>query len=311
MIMTGSGKAVVCCVGDHTRLSRYRKSDALVIKEQDTFLEDKLNEMVRQISKYAVIAAFLIVVTQFLYMTVLLIVGQADSFFEGVGLYAKIVIIGVSILIVSIPEGAPLAASIAMALSTQRLKKDNILIKNLEAVQTCSMLHDICIGKTGTITEGQMTVETYQFCDGQVEKNTASSFTNTLEVPAELKELVAAAIVANTDVRFEVNEAALAYEPRGSALEVSMIKFLLDNEIPAHQMLIDRNRYARKIMSIPFSQEEKMMIVVREVADDPTQVRIYVKGAPETVLPSCSHTFDPGFGLRDFEEGEQLDMLTT
>lgn len=75
-----------------------------------------------------------------------------ESFFAGIGDYAKIIIIGVTILIVCIPEGAPLAASIAMALSTSKLKKDKILIKNLEAVQTCSMLHDICIGKTGTIT---------------------------------------------------------------------------------------------------------------------------------------------------------------
>jgi len=73
-----------------------------------------------------------------------------------VKVYAKIFILGVSIIIVCIPEGVPLAASIAMALSTNRLKKDNILIKNLEAVQTCSMLHDICIGKTGTITYGIM-----------------------------------------------------------------------------------------------------------------------------------------------------------
>lgn len=129
------------------------------------------------------------------------------------GLYAKIVIIGVSILIVSIPEGAPLAASIAMALSTQRLKKDNILIKNLEAVQTCSMLHDICIGKTGTITEGQMNVESYQFCDGQVEKNVGKSFSTSLEVIDSMKDLVTEAIIANTDVRFEANEEKLTFEP--------------------------------------------------------------------------------------------------
>lgn len=169
--------------------------------------------MVRQMSKYAVIAAFFIVVTQSIYMTILLSIGQADTFLAGIGLYAKIVIIGVSILIVSIPEGAPLAASIAMALSTQRLKKDNILIKNLEAVQTCSMLHDICIGKTGTITEGLMTVDSYQFCDGQVEKNVGKSFSTSLEVIDSMKDLVTEAIIANTDVRFEANEDKLTYEP--------------------------------------------------------------------------------------------------
>jgi len=57
-------------------------------------------------------------------------------------------------LIVAIPEGLPLAVSIAMALSINKLKDDQILIKNIDSVQTCAMLHDICVGKTGTITKG-------------------------------------------------------------------------------------------------------------------------------------------------------------
>ena len=68
----------------------------------------------------------------------------------------KIAIICVSMLIVAIPEGMPLAVSIAMALSVSRLKKDNILIKNLEAVQTCAMIHELCISKTGTLTTADL-----------------------------------------------------------------------------------------------------------------------------------------------------------
>ena len=57
-------------------------------------------------------------------------------------------------MMVAIPEGLPLAVSIAMALSVKSLKKDEILIKNLEAIQTCATLHDNCVGKTGTLTKG-------------------------------------------------------------------------------------------------------------------------------------------------------------
>lgn len=120
--MSGSGKAVVCAVGKNTRVSRNRSMGDLLIKNEATFLEDKLEESVSQISKYAMIVASLVVLTQFIYMTILLFVTGADSFFAGIGNYAKIIIIGVSILLVSIPEGAPLAASIAMALSTSKLK---------------------------------------------------------------------------------------------------------------------------------------------------------------------------------------------
>lgn len=74
-------------------------------------------------------------------------------------------IISVVLMMVAIPEGLPLAVSIAMALSVKSLKKDEILIKNLEAIQTCATLHDICVGKTGTLTKGQMQVRKYHLCD--------------------------------------------------------------------------------------------------------------------------------------------------
>lgn len=73
----------------------------------------------------------------------------------------RICIIAICILIVAIPEGLPLAVSVAMALSISKMKKDKILIKNVEAVQKCAILHDICVAKTGTLTEGDLHVATY------------------------------------------------------------------------------------------------------------------------------------------------------
>lgn len=74
----------------------------------------------------------------------------------------KIAITAVVILIVSIPEGLPLAIKIAMALSVDRLKDEGILIKNLESIQTCATLHEVCVGKTGTLTKGELHVQQVQ-----------------------------------------------------------------------------------------------------------------------------------------------------
>jgi Ca2+ transporting ATPase len=74
----------------------------------------------------------------------------------------KIFIIAVVLLIVAIPEGLPLAVSIAMALSINKMKQDQILIKNLKSIEAAAMLHDLFIGKTGIITGGKMAVERYQ-----------------------------------------------------------------------------------------------------------------------------------------------------
>lgn len=79
--------------------------------------------------------------------------------------FGKVVITAIVLLIVAIPEGLPLAVSIAMAMSIGQLKNDSILIKNIESVQTCAMLHDVCVSKTGTITRGVLAVKAYQICD--------------------------------------------------------------------------------------------------------------------------------------------------
>jgi P-type E1-E2 ATPase len=88
-----------------------------------------------------------------------LVDGQ-KGFFSGdtMGALVHIFIVALCILIVAIPEGMPLAVSLAMALSIDKLKDDSILIKNLEAIQICATLHDVCIGKTGTLTMNHMAV---------------------------------------------------------------------------------------------------------------------------------------------------------
>jgi len=72
------------------------------------------------------------------------------------------VILSLCLLIIAIPEGMPLAISIAMAMSIDKMKEDNILIKNLQKVQVCALLHQVCIGKTGTVTNGNLHVGSYQ-----------------------------------------------------------------------------------------------------------------------------------------------------
>jgi len=120
----------------------------------------------------------------------------------------------VVLLIVSIPEGLPLAVSLAMALSTNSLKKDEILIKNLESIQTCAMLHELCISKTGTLTKGKLNVTKYQLFDqAQIIDNEREScpnaFNTRLDMNSELKDIVKECIISNTDVRIECNDSSL------------------------------------------------------------------------------------------------------
>lgn len=151
------------------------------------------------------------------------------------------------------------------------------MIKNMDAVQTCAMLHDICVGKTGTITKGSfwLRVAKMQFCsDLSVYDNEQEHFfAEELEVQAELKDIIKEAIISNTDVRIEANDADLdvpVYEPCGQDLEVAFIRFLMENNEDVHNAFISRNRDAAKIVQLPFDQALKRKVVVRRVQGDPT-----------------------------------------
>lgn len=269
-----------------------------MIEEQHTFLEAKLEKAAKRISNYSLMACILSVVTRCTFLLGLVLFGDAELFSNPMLLeLGKIAVMAVVILIVSIPEGLPLAVSIAMALSIDSLKKDEILIKNLEAVQTCAMLHDVCVGKTGTLTKAKLSVASYQITDDMKphENDPArypTYFNTQLELQQELKEIIKECIISNTDVRIECNDEDCRYEPKGQALEVGLVQFLMDNEEDVQSIFINRNRFAPKVVQLPFDQDLKRKVVVRSVQGSPELVRIYVKGAPEVVIPACSQTLN-------------------
>ena len=176
------------------------------------------------------------------------------------------------------------------------------------------MLHDICTGKTGTITEGKMNVAKMQFFS-RIEtqdndfKNYPAFFKNRVNLQQELKELITEAIVSNTDVRVEPNDELLILEPFGQEIEVGMIQFLIDNGEDIQNLFISRNRLMEKIVQLPFCQTRKRMIVVRKVANDPTQARVYIKGAPEYVIPICTETIDEDMQQIELGEDDNYRIL--
>ena len=117
-------------------MAKNRSPDDLIIEEQSTHLEEKLEKTAKQISKFALLATVLSVITHLGFLICLILFNNEESIFSNDTLLkaGRIAIIAVVLLIVAIPEGLPLAVSIAMALSINSLKQDEILIKNLESV---------------------------------------------------------------------------------------------------------------------------------------------------------------------------------
>jgi Ca2+ transporting ATPase len=99
-------------------------------------LEKKLEESSNQISKYAIMVTILLIIMLVVYNIAIGVIAKSKNLFSASFLkeLSQITILGLTLFIIALPEGMPLAISIAMALSISRLKKDNILIKNLEAI---------------------------------------------------------------------------------------------------------------------------------------------------------------------------------
>jgi len=127
-------------------------------------LEKKLEQVGEVVGKYCKLICAAVLVSLVVYNILHMLFRGDKSLFSNETMLTTVryVILSLCLLIIAIPEGMPLAISIAMAMSVDSMKEDSILIKNLQKVQVCALLHQVCIGKTGTVTEGDLHVGSYQ-----------------------------------------------------------------------------------------------------------------------------------------------------
>jgi P-type E1-E2 ATPase len=165
IVMTGCGKAVILAVGSHTLKEKELREDmesnkyALQIEKEETPFQYKLRILSEIIGAYAymilVISLILFAITWLLFvMCSDYKLVDAKSIKRAIDLATT----AIALLIVCIPEGMPLVISMAMAFSVDSLKKENLLIKNLDALETSGQIIDILTGKTATLTTGDMEV---------------------------------------------------------------------------------------------------------------------------------------------------------
>lgn len=187
--------------------------------------------------------------------------------------------IAVALIIVSVPEGLPLAVSLALAFSIDRLMKDNLLIADLVALENSGCLNDVCTGKTNTLTEGNMTV-------GTLYTGLSDQGTDDQQLNHTLSEIINRSIILNTESRMEIDDNDHKYKPQGNSVEVGLLKYLINNDKPVHELLKQRESQDKLKLFIPFSPIRKRMVVAYQSQDE--IVRVVVKGAPEYVAPMCN-----------------------
>lgn len=158
-VLQGSGKYIVTAVGSHSMYGKTMMS--LRHGTEETPLQEKLNRIADGIAKFGVWAALALFIVLFIRFLVQISghnrLSELNSSQKG-NKFMDIFIVAITIIVVAVPEGLPLAVTLALAFATTRMVKDNCLVRVLKSCETMGGATSICSDKTGTLTQNKMTV---------------------------------------------------------------------------------------------------------------------------------------------------------
>lgn len=254
MVMNGRGEFVVTAVGDATEIGKVaKKSTEQTSVETPLHIQlDKLAKMISKVGSVVSVAAFFI----FLIHDILTnpVWGGKDYFYM-----AEIVLnyfmMAVTLIVMAVPEGLPMAITLSLALNMRRMLKSNNLVRKLHACETMGAVTVICTDKTGTLTQNKMQVSALELKQGD-------------------EALLDTAIALNSTA--ELNDG----KPIGNPTESALLLWL-DAQGKNYEEL---RKQVNVLKQLPFSTERKMMATLAEV-DGATY--LFVKGAPEIVMKKC------------------------
>lgn len=283
-VLTGTCKALVCCVGaDSTRGIEDTVYDT---SDQETELTRKLDNIGGSLKFIGLIGMFIVLGTS---LVVLFIQKGVDSGLEGDAFVKKLIdcfIISLILLIVAIPEGLPMTVAVSLAYSVLQMNEDdNLLVRDLTAVETVGQLTDLCLGKTGTMTTEEMQVVSFYTQNMHVLNSRKNTFLN-CDLDQNIVEKIVESVVFNSSAYIQMSKNSF-YVPQGNGTEVSLLKWLQAAEIPVHEIMQQKYQEDVVLAQVPFNSKLKRSIIAIKHPKLHDTVRVYVKGAPEIVVMNC------------------------
>nr|QFR55262.1 PMCA2 [Onchidium reevesii] len=208
---------------------------------------------------------------------------------RNIEIFVKYFIIGVTVLVVAVPEGLPLAVTLALAYSVKKMMHDNNLVRHLDACETMGNATAICSDKTGTLTTNRMTV--VQSYIGRKHFKTLPDFKSLNE---KLGQLIIESIAINSGYTSKIEkperEGELAKQ-LGNKTECALLAFTL----ALNRSYMDvREVYKEEdlVKVYTFNSDRKSMSTVIQVRDKEDTYRFFCKGASEVVVKKCDYIMD-------------------
>ncbi|XP_053572897.1 plasma membrane calcium-transporting ATPase 1 isoform X6 [Bombina bombina] len=278
-------------------------------KKEKSVLQGKLTKLAVQIGKAGLVMSAITVIILVLYFVIKTFWVQKRPWLAEctpiyVQYFVKFFIIGVTVLVVAVPEGLPLAVTISLAYSVKKMMKDNNLVRHLDACETMGNATAICSDKTGTLTMNRMTV-VQAFLNEKHYRKIPDAET----LPANVLDVLVTGISVNCAYTSKIlppeKEGGL---PRhvGNKTECSLLGFLLDlkrdyqdvrNEIPEETLF--------KVYT--FNSVRKSMSTVLKNTDG--SYRMFSKGASEIILKKCFKILSTDGESKVFRPRDRDDMV--
>lgn len=281
VVCGGEGYMEIKVVGDNTLFGEL----ALEVQEEtrETPLQVKLGKLAKQISTFGYIGAIAIVVGV---MAKTLITGSTPSgIYEWIRLIMDAITVAVTIIVCAVPEGLPMLTSILLSFQSMRMAKDNVLVHKINGLETAGSLSILFSDKTGTITEGRLSV--VEMATGNVTVFNALS-----KMPSNLALDVITGI--------GVNNSAVASDGAiigGNSTDRALMSFLMSSNAVNSMTKEDVRAFNA------FDSNRKMSSVT--ITRDGNSVT-YVKGAPEKIIERCTHYIDENGEIKELVEKNYL-----
>lgn len=263
MVMNGRGRFVVTAVGDATEIGRvaHTSTETSGVKTPLNIQLDRLGKFINKFGfSLSILSALLFLGHDIMVNPLWRTIGTPDAdYLQMASIVLKYFMMAVTLIVMAVPEGLPMAVTLSLALNMRRMLKSNNLVRKLHACETMGAVTVICTDKTGTLTQNKMQVADYEAYDRD-------------------EAMLYEAIAANTTAHLDNGRGI------GNPTEVALLLWMDSRGVEYLSM-----RSALEITEqIPFSTETKMMTTVVRGADG--TVRRYVKGAPEIILAQCKLT---------------------
>ena len=281
VVCGGEGYLQVKVVGDKTLFGEL----ALEVQEdtRQTPLQVKLAKLANQISKFGYIGAAAIV-AGILIKT--FITGEIPTgIYEWIRLIMDAVTVAVTVIVCAVPEGLPMLTSILLSFQSMKMAKDNVLVRKINGLETAGSLSILFSDKTGTITEGKLSVT--EFATGNAE-----TFTKLNDISKEFENDLIVGIGVNNSAAYS-NDTVIG----GNSTDRALMTFLAEEK--ATELINKEN--VEKFNAFDSSKKYSSVEVMNN-----GKVVTYIKGAPEKIIEKCTSYVDKSGQIHELSNKEPL-----